>query len=124
MQVIGKKFTFAASHQLWRDDWDVNKNREVFGKCSRLHGHNYYVEIEVTGEVDIVDGMIMNYYAIGNVITKLDHRHLNEMMELLPTAENLSVYIAQQVENEAHGRAQVLRVMVKETDSSFAVYHP
>lgn len=124
MHIIGKKFTFAASHQLWRDDWDVNKNREIFGKCSRLHGHNYYVEIEVRGIVDKMDGMVINYYDLGRVINKLDHRHLNEIMDMLPTAENLSTYVAMAVENEARGRAEVVRVLIKETESSFAVYSP
>jgi 6-pyruvoyltetrahydropterin/6-carboxytetrahydropterin synthase len=124
--IIGKKFTFAASHQLWRQDWLEAKNREVFGRCSRLHGHNYYVEIELEGKVQEDDGMVLNYYELGDIIKVLDHRHLNDILPTLPTAENLSLFIGNLVDKKIAEKgntdARCLRVLVKETDSSFAVY--
>jgi len=124
--IIGKKFTFAASHQLWRQDWLEAKNREVFGRCSRLHGHNYYVEIELEGKVQDEDGMVLNYYELGDIIKVLDHRHLNDILPTLPTAENLSLFIGSLVDKKIAEKdntdARCLRVLVKETDSSFAVY--
>ncbi len=96
MVTITKSFDFCSSHTLVNPAWDEAKNRAVFGKCSRLHGHNYRLEVEVSGPVDPDSGMIMNTRDISSlvqelVINEIDHRDLNRdvpwLSGTLPTAE-------------------------------------
>ena len=77
---------FAAAHFLTK----------YHGKCENLHGHNYIVVVTLEGEVG-EDGMVQDYKEIkkivkNNVIDKLDHTSLNDVMEN-PSSENLAVYI-------------------------------
>lgn len=85
---ITKRFTFEAAHQLpWHD-----------GKCARLHGHSYVLEVSVAGEVKPDDGkpdagMVVDFAAVSGVMKPLieavlDHHSLNDQLEN-PTAENL-----------------------------------
>ena len=57
---ITRRATFAAAHILCRDDWDDEKNREVFGACVTDHGHNYVIEVTVSGPLDPETGMVVN----------------------------------------------------------------
>ena len=51
---VSRKAHFNAAHRLYRKDWTMEKNQEVFGKCNNpnFHGHNYELIVSVTGEVD------------------------------------------------------------------------
>src|SRR5437870_7107220 len=97
---ITRRATFAAAHILCRDDWDDEKNREVFGACVTDHGHNYVIEGTVSGPLDPETGMVVNLTHIDSVLRReridaVDHRHLNRGVHFLrgeiPTAENLAV---------------------------------
>ena len=86
---IGKQYSFSASHQL------LNTGIENH-QCSRMHGHNYIVEIEVRGEVSPKHGWIVDFSMIDRtmkpLIDKLDHYHLNDIINV-PTAENVAQWI-------------------------------
>lgn len=87
---ISKDFTFSASHVL---DGLVEGH-----PCGRLHGHNYVVRVELTGNVLDETGMIVDYGELkpfGRYVDdRLDHRHLNDLMgEVNPTAENIAAYL-------------------------------
>ena len=95
---------FNAAHRLYRQDWNEEKNRATFGKCSlpHYHGHNYELEVKVIGEVDPVTGFVMDLKELSDLINdqvleRFDHKNLNvdteEFRELNPTAENISVVI-------------------------------
>lgn len=99
MLTLTKSFHFAASHTLNNPNWSQEKNEQVFQKCSRLHGHNYVLEVTVRGPIDPDTGMIMNASDISTVvkesiIDELDHRDLNTDIPWLEgkitTAENLN----------------------------------
>lgn len=96
---ITRRATFAAAHILRRPDWDEARNREVFGACAGDHGHNYVVEVTVTGPVDKETGMVINLKQVDSLlrrelIDKVDHKHLNKDVDFLrgviPTAENVA----------------------------------
>ena len=81
---------FEAAHQL----------PDYPGKCSRLHGHNWKVEVTVTGHELNHLGMVMDFKdlkaEVGTVIEKLDHYYLNDLpafKTINPTAENIAKYI-------------------------------
>ena len=103
---IVRKGHFNAAHKLYIPTWSEEKNNAVFGKCANphYHGHNYDMEVTVTGEIDPETGMLINLKDLKNIIAvnvedKFDHRNLkeefDEFKELVPTAENLCIVIWQ-----------------------------
>jgi 6-pyruvoyltetrahydropterin/6-carboxytetrahydropterin synthase len=112
---IFREFTFEAAHLL--------PNVPDGHKCRRLHGHSYRVEIYVSGEVDAVSGMVMDFSEIGEAFeplrARLDHYYLNEVEGLdNPTSENLARWIW---DGLAHTVA-LSKVVVRETCTSGAIY--
>jgi 6-pyruvoyltetrahydropterin/6-carboxytetrahydropterin synthase len=96
---ITRRATFAAAHILCRPEWDDARNREVFGACAGDHGHNYVVEVTVSGPVDPETGMVINLKQVDSIlrrelIDRVDHKHLNKDVDFLqgviPTAENIA----------------------------------
>lgn len=102
------------------------------GKCARLHGHNWTVEVCVGSNVLDKLGMVIDFKVIKGYLTaitdKLDHHYLNELEEWqtkLPTAEQLAQYIYRElVQALAAGResVKVLHVKVWESARSAALY--
>jgi len=97
---------FSAAHRLARPDLSYEENCEIYGKCARPHGHghNYHLEVTVTGEIDPRTGMIVNLEQLHNILEEVvvepfDHYFLNEdipyFAEVVPTAENIALYIGQ-----------------------------
>lgn len=82
--------------------------RDYPGKCSRLHGHNWKVEVAVCGNKLNQLGMLIDFHdlkaEVKNVIDTLDHRYLNELQPFditNPTAENIAKYIYEQLINRS-----------------------
>lgn len=91
MQLICRRFHFDAAHKL------PNYN----GLCANLHGHRWFLEVEVAGNIDTHSGMIMDFGVLKNVVNfmvidVLDHKYLNDVFEN-PTAENMIVWIVEQL---------------------------
>ncbi|HEX7458117.1 MAG TPA: 6-carboxytetrahydropterin synthase, partial [Ginsengibacter sp.] len=95
---------FNAAHRLHNADWDEAKNEQVFGKCNNpsYHGHNYEVEVKVTGKPAsdtgfVIDMKLLSEIINENVLEKFDHKNFNldvkEFAELNPTAENIVIVI-------------------------------
>ena len=117
------EFTFEASHQLRRDDWSEAENEAVFGNCVRLHGHSYRLIVTVRGAIDDGTGMVLNFRDIKQivdeqVIGRLDHRHINDVIGELATAENLCCWIAGRLAPELGER--LYRIELWETRTAFA----
>ena len=114
IQVIGK---FSAAHNL----------KGYRGKCEELHGHNWRVEVIITGRNLDKIGMLMDFQKIkshlNKVLNKLDHKHLNHLSyfkRVNPTSENIAKYIYDCL------KIQPLRlksVTVWESDNSSATYY-
>jgi len=98
--LLTKRIEFAAAHRYMKAEWDEAKNRAVFGLCYNppAHGHNYMVEVTVSGEVDPKTGMVVNLFDLKrvllNVLEEFDHKNLNLDMpyfeDRIPTSENLA----------------------------------
>jgi len=131
--LIGKEYKFEAGHWLWDRTYSEEQNREVFGKCVDNHGHSYTFVVEIGGPVK--DGMVMNYYAIDEIVDSiadyLDHTVLNDLPEfegVLTTAENIAAYIfrmvvgilAANVDTEQLPTVYLKSVTVRETVKTFA----
>ncbi len=101
---IYRKAHFNAAHRLYVPAWSDEKNTEVFGLCSNphYHGHNYEMEVKVTGEVDPITGYLIDLKVLKDIIKaqiedRFDHKNLNleveEFKNLNPTAENICYVI-------------------------------
>jgi 6-pyruvoyltetrahydropterin/6-carboxytetrahydropterin synthase len=123
---------FNAAHRLYRKDWSDEKNREVFGLCSNpnYHGHNYYLEVKVAGELDpetgyVIDLKILKDIIKEEVIDRFDHRNLNEdtveFSNLNPTAENIAVVIYDKIRRRLDLRYDI-KVRLSETEKNMVEY--
>ena len=101
---VFRKEHFNAAHRLYNPDWDDATNFRIFGKCSNphYHGHNYELEVKVTGEPQADTGFVMDMKVLSDliqqyVVERFDHKNLNldtvEFKNLNPTAENIAVVI-------------------------------
>jgi len=101
---VYRKAHFNAAHRLYVDAWSQEENEKIFGLCCspNFHGHNYDLEVRVTGEVDPVTGMLIDLKVLKDIIEehiedKFDHKNLNLDIEIFktlnPTAENICFVI-------------------------------
>lgn len=101
---VSRHAHFNAAHRLNNDQWSVEKNAEVFGKCNnpRFHGHNYELIVSLTGPIQPDTGYVYDTKLLSDIVKaevehKLDHKNLNEEVQefstLNPTAENIAVVI-------------------------------
>lgn len=121
---LHRRYAFAASHRLHSAHLTDEENRRVYGKCNNPygHGHNYVVEIAVSGVVNPEIGMIANLsdldsYVQREVLDVFDHSYLNEdvaqFQSLVPTTENLCREIYRRLEQ--FPGAHLERVRIEET---------
>ena len=129
---VNRKAHFNAAHRLHRKDWNDEKNRNVFGKCSNphFHGHNYELIVGVTGEINEETGFVMDLKDLKDLIyhkieQAFDHKNLNvevpEFKDLNPTAENISVVIWNKLRKELEPHLD-LQVTLYETPRNFVTY--
>jgi len=123
---------FNAAHRLHNANWDEAKNEQVFGKCNNpsYHGHNYEVEVKVTGKPAsdtgfVIDMKMLSQIINENVLEKFDHKNLNldvkEFAELNPTAENI-VIIIYNILRDKINKDLDLQVRLYETPRNYAEY--
>jgi 6-pyruvoyltetrahydropterin/6-carboxytetrahydropterin synthase len=128
---LGRCYRFAASHRLHTARLSEEENCRVYGKCNNPfgHGHNYMVEVSVSGKVDPATGMIANLADLDDfvrreVIEPFDHRYLNEEVaafrETVPTTENLCVEIFERLKR--FPQAKLERVRIEETGKNSFEY--
>ena len=100
MKSITKTFEFSASHRLYQPAWSEEENLKQFGKCCNPHGHghNYKLEVMVSGEINPQTGMILDASVLDKIVSEqvivdLDHKNLNLQVSWLegkiPSTENL-----------------------------------
>ena len=133
MILLTRKAEFSASHYYWNDAWSEEENRRAFGKCANRneHGHNYTLEVTVSGEIDPVSGFVVDLKDLKTVLERevvsvYDHRHLNlevpEFKTANPTTENIAVAIWKRLDGKIPG-AKLHRVRVYELPDLFADYY-
>jgi 6-pyruvoyltetrahydropterin/6-carboxytetrahydropterin synthase len=121
---LTRRYMFSASHRLHNDEMSEEQNRAVYGKCNNPfgHGHNYTVEVTVSGQVDERTGMVCNLVDLDgfvqqHVLERYDHQNLNlvqEFTENVPTTENLCIAIYEIVQL-GFGKAHLEKVRIEET---------
>ncbi|MGA2992054.1 MAG: 6-carboxytetrahydropterin synthase [Candidatus Korobacteraceae bacterium] len=128
---LTRRYWLAASHRLHSDRLSAEQNRATYGKCNNPHGHghNYLVEITVSGQVDPRTGMVCNLVELDGVVTRevlerFDHQNLNcmpEFRELVPTSENLCQVIYHIVQ-QYFSAARLEKVRLEETSMNSFEY--
>jgi len=132
---LTRGYVFSAAHRLHSNAMTDEENCEVFGKCNNPygHGHNYELEVTVSGTPDARTGMIIDLGKLDTIvneeiINKFDHRHLNEEVppfdELNPTSENVAKVIYETLSPRLNGIVKFDKVLLRETPRSFFEYRP
>ena len=129
---VTRKEHFNAAHRLHNPEWSDEQNLKVFGKCNNpnYHGHNYELEVTLTGEPDEQTGYVYDMKLLSDlikeeVLRKFDHKNLNldtpYFKQLNPTAENIAVVIwrilRQHIDNQLD-----LKVKLYETERNIVEY--
>jgi 6-pyruvoyltetrahydropterin/6-carboxytetrahydropterin synthase len=127
-----RKAHFNAAHRLHNPAWNSKKNTEAFGKCNlpNYHGHNYNLEVKVTGEVDpqtgyVIDLKLLKELIASEVLERFDHKNLNldveEFEHLNPTAENIAIVIYNLLRSRLDHRYD-LHIRLYETERNIVEY--
>jgi 6-pyruvoyltetrahydropterin/6-carboxytetrahydropterin synthase len=128
---LTRRYKFSASHRLHSAKFSMEENQRLYGKCSNPHGHghNYALEVTITGPVDPATGMIANLgdldpFVGREVLEAFDHKNLNqevpEFQTSVPTTEVVACEIYRRLIK--FPQARVERVRIEETsNNSFEV---
>ena len=121
---LTRRYMFSASHRLHSDEMTAEENRSTYGKCNNPygHGHNYGLEVTVSGQVDPATGMVCNLVDLDGfvrreILERYEHQHLNTLREFadsVPTTENLCMQIYE-VLQRGFQPAHLERVRLEET---------
>jgi 6-pyruvoyltetrahydropterin/6-carboxytetrahydropterin synthase len=129
---IYRKEHFNAAHRLHNQNWDEQKNINVFGKCysPNYHGHNYEILVKVTGDVNPETGYVIDTKILSDLIKELilipfDHKNLNldviHFTDLNPTAENIARVIYELLRPKIESNLE-LKITLYETPRNFVEY--
>jgi 6-pyruvoyltetrahydropterin/6-carboxytetrahydropterin synthase len=129
---VYRKAHFNAAHRLHNPAWDAATNKEVFGLCNNqnYHGHNYVMEVKVTGDINPETGYVIDLKVLKDIIKKevedrFDHKNLNldteEFKNVNPTAENIVVVIYDLIRAKLDD-SLTLKVRLYETDNNYVEF--
>ena len=121
---LTRRYRFSAAHRLHCTALSDAENRATYGKCNNPHGHghNYALEVTVSGPVDVRTGMVCNLADLDDcvqseVVERFEHENLNcapEFEKLVPTTENLAI-VAFNILRRNFTHAHLERVRIEET---------
>ena len=121
---LTRRYMFSASHRLHSEEMSERENRATYGKCNNPfgHGHNYMLEVTVSGEIDDQTGMVCNLvdldgFVHAQILERYDHQNLNLLTEFtrqVPTTENLCIAIFEIVKR-GFKQAHLDKVRIEET---------
>ncbi|MHC1737295.1 MAG: 6-carboxytetrahydropterin synthase [Ignavibacteriaceae bacterium] len=132
MIYITRREVFSASHRLFNSDLSEAENYEIYDKCSNPngHGHNYVLEVVVSGDVDHKTGYLLDLKKLKmiikeNVTNKLDHKYLNLDVDFLknviPTSENICMAIWKELVDKIPA-GNLYSIKLYETENNYIEY--
>ncbi|HXN28098.1 MAG TPA: 6-carboxytetrahydropterin synthase [Candidatus Acidoferrales bacterium] len=124
---LTRRYDFAASHRLHAPNLSAEENKRIYGKCNNPygHGHNYTLEVTVSGPLDPASGMIANLgdldpFVEREVLVAFDQKNLNEEVaefrSAVPTTENVCRAIFRRLQK--FPAAHLERVRIEETSKN------
>ena len=129
--IITKKYRFCASHKYGNSNWSEEKNYKVFGKDYNTHGHNYILEVSVTGPIDQGSGWLVDLKKLGQIVKKnvvniLDHSQIEEDIEWFkgrqPSSENILIWAWGEIAPRLE-QGIIHRLRLVETHSIYTDYY-
>jgi 6-pyruvoyltetrahydropterin/6-carboxytetrahydropterin synthase len=121
---LTRRYMFSASHRLHNDAMSIEENAATYGKCNNPHGHghNYSIEVTVSGQVNQSTGMICNLVELDGfvqreIVDRFDIQNLNltpEFAATIPTTENLCAVI-HDILQRGFTQAHLEKVRIQET---------
>jgi 6-pyruvoyltetrahydropterin/6-carboxytetrahydropterin synthase len=129
---VYRRAHFNAAHRLHNPNWSDERNKEVFGPCNNgnYHGHNYELEVKITGEVDPETGYVIDMKTLADIIKlhvedRFDHKNLNldtlEFKTLIPSAEHI-VYVIYEILRQQIDQSMDIHVVLWETPRNYVSY--
>ncbi len=123
---------FNCAHRLHNPKWSDEKNTSFYGKCNNpnYHGHNYNLEVTVTGELDQESGYLIDMKVLSDtikkeVLDKFDHKNLNldveDFKHLNPTAENMAIVIHNKLTAKLDKKFE-LKIKLYETERNSVIF--
>jgi 6-pyruvoyltetrahydropterin/6-carboxytetrahydropterin synthase len=129
---FSRRYRFSSSHRLHIDALTDTENRETFGKCNNPHGHghNYVLELTVSGPVNAETGMVVNMVDLDRlvhekIVARFDLENLNHdpaFAASVPSTENLCRVAWQLLSDASLGTARLRRLRIEETSNNSFVY--
>ena len=133
---LTRRIAFSAAHRYHRPDWSEAENRRVFGACTNPvgHGHNYLLDVAVSGTIDPVTGFSVDLSALDALLEReikgrLDHQHINHAVPefqdggLIPTCENLLAWMWPILEAGLPAGARLVRLRLREDRDLWVDFH-
>jgi 6-pyruvoyltetrahydropterin/6-carboxytetrahydropterin synthase len=114
------KKTFSAAHIL----------KDIGGKCEDLHGHNFLVEVSVTGESLDREDLLIDFRVLKRwtqeIIDAFDHKYLNDIeyfKNMNPSSEQVARHLYERIAEKAMSlNINVSRVTVWESENARVAY--
>ena len=129
--IITKKYHFCASHKYGNSNWSEEKNYEVFGKDYNNHGHNYILEVSVTGPIDpdsgwLVDLQKLNVLVRSRIVDVMDHSQIEKDIDWFkgkqPSSENILIWAWNEIAPRME-QGTIHRLRLVETHSIHTDYY-
>ena len=131
MLYLTKQYKFCAAHRYWNPNWSDEKNYQIFGEDVRIHGHNYTLDITISGPINDESGFIVNLFELNkivklHVLDVMDHSQIQldiPWFELKqPSTENMVVFIWEQIVTKIPNPAKLNSIKLRETPTIFTEY--
>ena len=129
---ITRRERFSSAHKLENKKLNSKRNKDIFGKCNKLHGHNYEIFVTVEGKVNIESGFVIDLKDLktimqNKIIKKLDHQLINDvelMKNKIATTENLCIEIWNEIEEPIHKLGgKLYKIKITETENNKFEYY-
>ena len=131
MPYLTKQYKFCAAHRYWNSNWSDEKNYQIFGEDVRIHGHNYTLDITISGPINDESGFIVNLFELNkivklHVLDVMDHRQIQLDIPWFeskqPSTENMVVFIWEQIVTKIPKPAKLNSIKLRETPTIFTEY--
>ena len=132
MPFITKQFKFCAAHRYWNENWTDEKNKEVFEDDIKIHGHNYELDITISGQPCAESGFIINISELKRIVNEyvisiIDHSQIQEDIKWFqkkqPSTENLVIFIWNQLNSRIEGKMKLYKIKLRETPTIYTEYY-
>ena len=131
MPYLTKQYKFCAAHRYWNPNWSDEKNYQIFGEDVRIHGHNYTLDVTISGPINDESGFIVNLSELNkivklHVLDVMDHSQIQLDIPWFeskqPSTENMVVFIWEQIVTKIPNPAKLNSIKLRETPTIFTEY--